>query len=248
MCDNDRSSSVAAEVGLVGASSSFSLSSLSSCLPRSPVAHSRRFGIDPDSEAAPERDDPPVMCLATAERLYRCLGVGRAARAGDVLLQPGACQQGDASKVAAVGVDRGTASSLSHCQGLCRAAFPPAGRRVRPAVRSKHSVPVVRRDDTHPHPEPIPSACEGRPGSCYPTGSSLPSVPPLPELQCHSLCWWVASHVSRPGKPRHRWCGRRVSRARATAGRGSLGLAGGVDGRKLQVCNSRRDPVDRRLP
>ena len=88
MCDNDRSSSVAAEVALAGASSSFSSSSLSSWLPRSPVAHSRRFDIDPGSEAAPERDDPPAMCLATAERLYRCLGVGRAARAGDVLLQP----------------------------------------------------------------------------------------------------------------------------------------------------------------
>lgn len=88
MCDNDQSSSVTAEFEPSAAFSSFSSSSLSSPLPRSPVVLSRHFDIDPGSEVARERDDQPAMRLATAERLYRCLGVGRAARAGDVLLQP----------------------------------------------------------------------------------------------------------------------------------------------------------------
>jgi len=69
-------------------SSSFS-PSLSSSSARSSVERSRLPGFGRDSEAEPT-DGFGAMTLATAERLYRCLGLGRPARVGDVLLCPDA--------------------------------------------------------------------------------------------------------------------------------------------------------------
>ena len=79
-------------------------------------------------------------------------------------------------------------------------------------------------------------------GRAAPWNQGCPScstLRPLPEVQRHHDCWFGASHVSRPGKPRRRLRGRRAFAGRATSGRRSLGLAGRVDGPELQVCNSR---------
>ena len=69
-------------------SSSFLLSP-SSFSARSSVAHSERHGFVRGSESEPSTVRT-AMTLATGERLYRCLGQGRPARVGDVLLCPDA--------------------------------------------------------------------------------------------------------------------------------------------------------------
>ena len=88
MCDmNGTATSEVARDSRAESSSSFSLSR-SSFSARSSVGRSQRRGFVRGSESEPATDGPTAMTLATGERLYRCLGLGRPARVGDVLLCP----------------------------------------------------------------------------------------------------------------------------------------------------------------
>jgi len=90
MCDmNGNQNSEAARESRLASSSSFSPSRSSSSA-RSSVERSRLPGLGRDSEAEPATDGFGAMTLATGERLYRCLRLGRPARVGDVLLCPDA--------------------------------------------------------------------------------------------------------------------------------------------------------------
>ena len=90
MCDmNGSVISGAARDSLPESSLSFSPSRSSSSA-RSSVERSRLPGFVRDSEAEIAMDGFGAMTLATGERLYRCLGLGRPARVGDVLLCPDA--------------------------------------------------------------------------------------------------------------------------------------------------------------
>ena len=88
MCDMNGSviSDVACDSRAVS-SSSFLLSP-SSFSARSSVGHLERHGFVRGSESEPATVGRTAMTLATGERLYRCLGQGRPARVGDVLLCP----------------------------------------------------------------------------------------------------------------------------------------------------------------
>jgi len=90
MCDMNGSviSDVACDSRAV--SSSSCLLSTSSFSARSSVGHSERHGFVRGSDSEPATVEPTAMTLATGERLYRCLGQGRPARVGDVLLCPDA--------------------------------------------------------------------------------------------------------------------------------------------------------------
>ncbi len=88
MCDNDRihSSAPAGESSAVSFSSSSPYRS-SSSRPW-PAERSRRPGSVRGSDLATVAANSNTMTIATGERLYRCLGLGRPARVGDVLLRP----------------------------------------------------------------------------------------------------------------------------------------------------------------
>lgn len=88
MCD--RNGITLSDVGRASraeSSSSFSLSR-SSFSARSLVGRSQRHGFVRGSESVSATVGATTMTLATGERFYRCLGQGRAARVGDVLLCP----------------------------------------------------------------------------------------------------------------------------------------------------------------
>ena len=90
MCDmNGSVISEAARDSRPASSSSFSPSRSSSSA-RSSVGRSLPPGSAHDSESEPAKASLVAMKLATGERLYRCLGLGRPARVGDVLLCPDA--------------------------------------------------------------------------------------------------------------------------------------------------------------
>jgi len=90
MCDrNGTATSDVARDSRAVSSSSFSLSR-SSFSARSSMGRSQRHGFVRGSESEPAAVGTTTMTLATGERLYRCLGQGRAARVGDVLLCPDA--------------------------------------------------------------------------------------------------------------------------------------------------------------
>ena len=84
MCDNDRSCPTTTELGPSSEFFSFSSPCRSSSSLRSRAGHSRlrEFGRGSEVQALDARSWR--MPFATAERIYRCLGGGRPARAGDV--------------------------------------------------------------------------------------------------------------------------------------------------------------------
>lgn len=84
MCDNDRSCPTTTELGPSSEFFSFSSPCRSSSSLRSRAGHSRprEFGRGSEEQALDARSWR--MPFATAERIYRCLGGGRPARAGDV--------------------------------------------------------------------------------------------------------------------------------------------------------------------
>ena len=88
MCDNDRSYSVTVGLERSAESCSFSSPCHSSSLRQSPVGRCRDSELGRGSEGRSAASGSFAMPLATAERIYRCLGAGRSARAGDVLLRP----------------------------------------------------------------------------------------------------------------------------------------------------------------
>ncbi len=90
MCDsNSPPSPLAAQLEPAAASSSSSLSFPCSASPRSRGVLSLPSDTARASEMSPASDSGSVVRLSTAERIYRCLGLARPARAGDVLLDPG---------------------------------------------------------------------------------------------------------------------------------------------------------------
>lgn len=90
MCDMNGTATSDVARDSRAASSSFFLPSRWSSSPRSSVGRSLLPGSAHDSESEPAEDGLGSMTLATGERLYRCLGLGRPARVGDVLLCPDA--------------------------------------------------------------------------------------------------------------------------------------------------------------
>lgn len=89
MCDSRQPSASAVAPSPSAASSSSSLFSRCSVSQRSPAALSPRSDTGSDSETTIAREGRGVVRLSTAERIYRCLGIARPARPGDVLLHPG---------------------------------------------------------------------------------------------------------------------------------------------------------------
>jgi hypothetical protein len=85
MCDTRSQVFSDSEPAQLGASSSSSRSSHSSAWQRSPAGSSPPSVSGPAFEAG--HSDMKAMTLATAERLYRCLAIGREARPGDLLLR-----------------------------------------------------------------------------------------------------------------------------------------------------------------
>lgn len=85
MCDTDRNRSAATLLGSSSESCSFSSPCRSSSSPQSQPGLCRPCESGRGSESPSLVTRSRKMPIATAERLYRCLGRGRPARAGDVL-------------------------------------------------------------------------------------------------------------------------------------------------------------------
>ena len=155
MCDNDRSYSVTVGLERSAESCSFSSPCHSSSLRQSPAGRCRDSELGRGSEGRSAASGSFAMPLATAERIYRCLGAGRSARAGDVLLRPEGVSRSTLRRWLRSGWIVHPRASRSHRQGLCCAPGSPGGRGVRSTVWSKHPVPVGPLGDTHLDPEPI---------------------------------------------------------------------------------------------
>lgn len=89
MCDSRHSSPSPVAPAPSAASSSSSLSSRSSVSRRSPAERSLLSDTGRGSDSLAAREGTASVPLATAERIYRCLGLAKPARPGDVLLHPG---------------------------------------------------------------------------------------------------------------------------------------------------------------